>query len=34
MADTEIMEGWVLGDEGGCDKKPEVAFEILDVVRR
>jgi len=32
MADTELMEGWVLGDEGGCDEK--IAFEILDVVRR
>ena len=27
MLDTEMTEGWVLGDERGCDEK--VAFEIL-----
>ena len=32
MADTEMTERWVLGDERGCDEK--VAFEIFDVVQR
>jgi hypothetical protein len=30
MVNMEMMEGWVLGGEGGCDEK--VAFQILDVV--
>ena len=32
MLDTEMTDGWVLGNERRCDEK--VAFEILGVVRR